>query len=157
MEIATSCVELRFAGSDGIDHTQVNVPRVAQRCLESAKHTWGTSVSAITISRHVGPAFEVEAMPGREPIDFVSALTSAIGSDPTETSGRSKRKASNANSVGVDNNHRSRIKVGGDRLQIGVQQCCQLSRTTLPLPTEQHERRRRRVCPSEQLPEISVA
>ena len=49
------------------------------------------------------------------------------------------------------------VEVGDDRLQMSVQQCCQLSPPTPPLTTEQHERRRRRVCPSEQLPEISVA
>ena len=76
--------------------------------------------------------------------------------EPAETSGRSKRKASNPHAVGVDHHHRSSIEIGYDRLQIGVQQCCQLSCTTLALPTEQHERRRRSVRPSKQLPEISV-
>ena len=96
-------------------------------------------------------------MPSRERIGCVGAPMSAIGPEPAETSGRSKRKASNSHAVGVDHNHRSRIEIGDDCWQIGIQQSCQLSRTTLPLPTEQHERRRRRIRPSEQLPEIRVA
>ena len=95
------------------------------------------------ISCYVGPAGDTEAMQGRERLGRVDTplSLSAIGPEPTEISGRSKRQASNPHAVGVNHNHRSRIKIGDDRLQIGVQQRCQLTCTTLALPTHEHKRR----------------